>query len=71
MMTGEIVQIWINSFDMTISELKEEISIKGGIPSDEQRLFYATRQLEDYRSLADYNIRPESTLLAVPRLRGC
>ena len=62
--------------DDDINDVKKQLSKKlrvaysSDIPFEDMRFIFACQQLEDYKTLADYNIQKESTIHLVLRMRG-
>ena len=69
-LTGKTVTLGFQNDDITIEQVKTRIYRIEGIPPDQQRLIFAGQQIEDHHTLGSYNMRTESTLHLVLRLRG-
>ena len=68
-LTGKTLSFKVLGSD-TVANLKGRIFDADGIPPDQQRIIFAGRQLEDGRTLSEYNISGGDRLHLILRLRG-
>ena len=68
-LTGKTVSIEVEEGE-SIEDVKAKISEKEGIPPEQQRLIFGGQQLQDAKTLDDYDVGDDATLHLVLRLRG-
>ncbi|KAM3195431.1 hypothetical protein ACQJBY_071513 [Aegilops geniculata] len=68
-LTGKDVALEVENLD-TVDNVKVKIQVELNIPVDQQRLIFASRQMEDFRTLEDYGVKQQDIIHLVLRIRG-
>jgi hypothetical protein len=68
-MSGRTITVEVEP-DEAIESLKAKIAAQEGVPAEQQRLVFGSKQLDGRRSVADYGLGDQSTISLVLRLRG-
>lgn len=67
--SGKTLSVMVERSD-TVGSVMEKVRDREGVPLDRQRVVYARKQLEDGRTLAEYNVMEKSALCVILRLGG-
>ncbi len=68
-LTGKSITLDVEQGD-SIDSIKKKIAEKEAIPADQQRLIFGGKQLDNEKTIADYNIQSDATIHLVLSLRG-
>jgi hypothetical protein len=69
-LTGRTVELLLSPH-FNIEDLKQIYYLREGVPVEQQRFIFAGQQLQDDRTLIDYNMQVRSTIHLLMRLRAC
>ena len=68
--TGKTKTVFCKHNDIILELKLKLIALGEEAPPDEQRIIFSSKQLDDWRTISDYNIHKECTVVMILRLRG-